>query len=200
MIVSGPAAVSARASALVAIESTRTACAGAAAAYALRCVSGRAGAYAPGIDERLFFELSRDECGRDLARAAAWFADRGATLSRLGYRVGVRLVAFPTDALLAWVAAGGGYRASVLGVACQPLHPEDLASEVSSVTLICMPGSRINLTHRGPVAETAPERPVPPLPGPCPSEPALTTLPGYCYRLDGTTPARQILAPPPRPG
>jgi hypothetical protein len=121
----------------VAIETTRTACAGAASAYALRRVAARAGSYAPGIDERLFFELSRDERGVDLIQVARWFAVRGPELSRLGYRIGVRLVAFRTAAIADWVSGGEGYRAAVLATACQVLHPDVSQPSPSAVALIC---------------------------------------------------------------
>jgi hypothetical protein len=119
-----------------AIEITRTACAGAASAYALRQVASRAGSYAPGIDDRLFFELSRDSSGIDLMRVTQWFASRGPELSRLGYRVGARMVAFRTEAIQGWVKDGDGYRAAVLATACEVLHPQSGGDKSSAVALV----------------------------------------------------------------
>lgn len=129
----------------VAIETSRTACAGTASAYALRRVAARAGSYAPGIDERLFFELSRDERGVDLIQVAQWFAARGTELSRRGYRIGVRLVAFRTPAITDWVSGGDGFRAAVLATARQVLHPEEQPPAPSAVALIWEPGKRARL-------------------------------------------------------
>lgn len=123
----------------VAIDTTRTACAGAAAAYGLKRIAGRAGSYAPGIDEGLFFELTRDGAGLDLARVAAWFATNDAKLSRLGYRIGVRLVAFRTEVLVPWVRDGGGFRAAVVATACQVLHPDAGPTHASAIALVSDP-------------------------------------------------------------
>lgn len=120
----------------VAIETTRTACAGAASAFAFRHLAARAGTYAPGIDEALFFGLTRDTVGVDLVEVASWFAARVGELNRRGYRIGWRLVAFRTDAIKEWVAGGDGYRAAVLATACQVLHPDVGNATASAVALV----------------------------------------------------------------
>jgi hypothetical protein len=105
---------------------TRTACAGAAAAFVLRRLGRAAGSYVPGrhgIIDRVLRELSTEEEGRDVTRVARWFAVRTAELARLGHRCGARLVAFRTPAILDWVAAGKGHRGAVLITSGEVLHP-----------------------------------------------------------------------------
>ena len=107
---------------------TPTACAGAAAAYVLRRVAYRAGAYAPGIHEAIFDELHTPRAGAALDDVQRWFADRVAALGDLGYRLQCRRVAEPTALLLAWVQAGCGYRGAVLATRYETLHPTRAAS------------------------------------------------------------------------
>jgi hypothetical protein len=114
----------------VEMQITRTACAGAATAFVMRKLGRSAGAYAPGaaagpaqIMDRVLYELSTDNQGRDLAHVQRWFAIRAAELARLGHRYGARLVAFRTAAILDWVATGHGHRGAVLVTAAEVLHP-----------------------------------------------------------------------------
>jgi hypothetical protein len=106
------------------VESTRTACAGAAAAYLLRRMAARAGCYAPGIQEHIFRSLEIDRHGGSIEAVQRWFASNNDELARQGYRVMARRVAFRTPGICDWVAAGGGFRGAVLPVDGKRLRPE----------------------------------------------------------------------------
>jgi len=124
---------------------TRTACAGAATAFVLRKLGKHAGSYAPGchgIIDRVLFELSREEEGRDVARVARWFATREPELARLGHRYGARLVAFRTPTIFDWVAGGQGHRGAVLVTAGEILHPGAGITSPHAVALTFDPEGR----------------------------------------------------------
>jgi hypothetical protein len=106
-----------------AVEPTRDACAGAAASFLLRSIATRAGVYAPGIQDRLFFLLQRERYGRDLDRVEGWFRGFSDELQRLGYRLGLRRVAFRTGGILDWVKGGEGHRGAVLAAHGPSLWP-----------------------------------------------------------------------------
>lgn len=108
---------------MVPVFHTPTACAGAATAYLLRRIAYRAGAYAPGIQERVFHELTTDRDGGTLERVQRWFAGRVLSLHELGYRLQCRWVAAPTTSILDWVRAGRGYRGAMLPTSFTRLHP-----------------------------------------------------------------------------
>ena len=108
---------------VIEIHSTKSACAGAAAAYVLRRIAAKAGAYAPGIQERMFFDLQRDFNGRNLDMVGKWFRTNQAELSRLGYRFYARRVAFRTEGVANWVAAGNGFRGAILPTSGHRLYP-----------------------------------------------------------------------------
>lgn len=107
---------------LIPVETTRSACAGAAAAYLMRRVAARAGSYAPGIQEHLFFQLARRPVGASLDSVMSWFHDQGRTLTSLGYYILTRRIAARTEQLAAWVQDGEGYRAAVLAVDGRALY------------------------------------------------------------------------------
>jgi hypothetical protein len=102
---------------------TPTACAGAVAAYLLRRIAYRAGAYAPGIDDVIFEELHAGDAGGTLADVSCWFARRETVLHGLGYRVELRRANWPTRDVLAWLDAGRDCRAAVLATRYGALHP-----------------------------------------------------------------------------
>ena len=106
------------------IEITKEACAGSAASYLLRNISLHAGRFAPGIQERLFFELHFPRFGSSLDKVEQWFEKTTDDLFRLGYRFGGRRVAFRTAAICNWVLGGYGYRGAVLVTNGKRLHPE----------------------------------------------------------------------------
>ena len=108
---------------LVPVFHTPTACPGAAAAYLLRRIAYRAGAYAPGIQEHIFHELHTQRDGGSVERVQHWFAGRVSTLHQLGYRLQARRVATPTPAILDWVRSGRGYRGALLPTNYKKLHP-----------------------------------------------------------------------------
>jgi hypothetical protein len=103
---------------------TQTSCAGAAAAYLLRRIAYRAGAYAPGIQEYVFFELSNySVMGGSIDAVQRWFGSRLADLQELGYRLNARRVAEPTQTILDWVKEGRGYRGALLPTNYSKIHP-----------------------------------------------------------------------------
>ncbi len=105
---------------------TSSACAGAAAAYLLRRIAYRAGAYAPGIQEYVFFELSNHSItGGTIDAVQRWFAGHVADLQELGYRLNARRVAEPTATVLDWVKAGVGYRGALIPTTHKRLHPTE---------------------------------------------------------------------------
>jgi hypothetical protein len=110
------------------IARTRSACAGAAAAFLLKRIAARAGAYAPGFQDRMFNELER--LGNDLDAVERWFARYRWELAELGYRFMLRRVAFHTDGIVEWVEAGQGFRGAVLPTTGRMLYPAlDIASD-----------------------------------------------------------------------
>jgi hypothetical protein len=109
---------------VIAVEPTRSACAGSAAVYLMRRIAARAGAYAPGIQERMFYDLQRDRNGRNVDVVGQWFTSNQAELSRLGYRFLYRRVAFRTEGICKWVLGGDGFRGAVLPTSGHRLHPE----------------------------------------------------------------------------
>jgi hypothetical protein len=97
--------------------------AGAASAYLLRRIAYRAGAYAPGIQEQLFFELQGGRIGQSIDTVAEWFKGRVSSLQEIGYRFSARRVAERTPGILAWVREGAGYRGAIVPAAYRRLHP-----------------------------------------------------------------------------
>lgn len=105
---------------------TQTACAGAAAAFLLRRIAYRAGAYAPGIQEYVFFDLSNHSLmGGTIDAVQRWFSGRVSDLQELGYRLNARRVAEPTATVLDWVKGGVGYRGALLPTTFKKLHPAE---------------------------------------------------------------------------
>ncbi|HVK78868.1 MAG TPA: hypothetical protein VM734_36460 [Kofleriaceae bacterium] len=105
---------------------TQTACAGAAAAYLLRRIAYRAGAYAPGIQEYVFFDLANHSgMGGTIDAVQRWFSGRLGDLQELGYRLNARRVAEPTPTILDWVKAGVGYRGALIPTTYRRLHPTE---------------------------------------------------------------------------
>jgi hypothetical protein len=108
------------------ISHTQTSCAGAAAAYLLRRIAYRAGAYAPGIQEYVFFELTNYAVmGGTIDGVQRWFGSRLGDLQELGYRLNARRVAEPTQTILDWVAEGRGYRGALLPTNYSKMHPTE---------------------------------------------------------------------------
>lgn len=101
----------------------------------MRRVAARAGSYAPGIQEHLFFQLSQRPVGTNLESVVSWMRDQGGTLTGLGYYVLTRRLSAPTDQLMSWVQGGNGYRAAVLAVDGRILYRGDRRSEGDAVGL-----------------------------------------------------------------
>src|SRR5262245_33872698 len=87
---------------------TETACPGAVTAYLLRRLAHRAGAYAPGIQERLFHDLTSLRNGVALARVQGWMTGHVDAFHKLGYRIYFRWCTEKTEPLGAWVRDGRG--------------------------------------------------------------------------------------------
>ncbi|MEZ4368480.1 MAG: hypothetical protein R2939_19705 [Kofleriaceae bacterium] len=106
----------------------RDACAGVAASYVLRRIAFRAGAYAPGIQEHVFFELSTPRVGGDLASTQDWVRGNLGRLAEQGYRFGARWTSADASSLAAWVFAGRGHRGAVVPTTQPLLYPEAIAT------------------------------------------------------------------------
>ena len=120
---------------VIPVETSRSACAGAVTAYLMRRVAARAGSYAPGIQEHLFFQLARRPVGTNLESVVSWMRDQGGTLTGLGYYVLTRRLSAPTETLVSWIQGGNGYRAAVLAVDGRTLYRGDRRSEGDAVGL-----------------------------------------------------------------
>jgi hypothetical protein len=108
------------------IPHTSQACAGAATGFVLRRIAYRAGAYAPGIQEFLFHDLTTPGAGRSLGTVADWLGMFGDQLHAMGYRVsGRRVMGERTDEILKWVREGKGYRGAVLETDYGRMHPAE---------------------------------------------------------------------------
>jgi hypothetical protein len=106
----------------IAVPHSAAACAGAAASYLLRRIAYRAGAYAPGIQEHLFHDVSTPLNGTSIDSVAEWFRRNVSGLQEIGYRFSARRVAERTPGILAWVREGTGYRGAVLPATYPRLH------------------------------------------------------------------------------
>jgi hypothetical protein len=108
------------------VPHTSEACAGAATGFILRKIAYRAGAYAPGIQDFLFHDLSRPYSGRSLGTVSDWLGLNGDQLHAMGYRFsGRRVMGQRTDVIIGWVKEGKGYRGAVLETGYQMLHPSE---------------------------------------------------------------------------
>ena len=118
---------------------TNSACPGAATAYLLRRIAFRAGAYAPGIQEYVFFDLANySQAGGTLDAVQRWFGAKVGDLQELGYRLNARRVAEPTPTILEWVKAGAGYRGAVIPTDFRRLHPQETEADISHAVAVSM--------------------------------------------------------------
>jgi len=105
---------------------TTTAAPGAAAAFLMRRICYRAGAYAPGIQEYVFFALTQaPNLGGSIDGVQRWFGGNVSALQELGYRLNARRVNEPTGTVLDWVKGGKGYRGALLPTTYKKLHPQE---------------------------------------------------------------------------
>ncbi len=110
---------------------TSSACPGAATAYLLRRIAYRAGAYAPGIQEYVFFDLANySQAGGTLDAVQRWFGAKVGDLQDLGYRLNARRVAEPTPTILEWVKGGVGFRGAVIPTDFHRLHPQESEQDI----------------------------------------------------------------------
>ncbi|MBK9030173.1 MAG: hypothetical protein IPL61_02340 [Myxococcales bacterium] len=113
---------------------TQSSCAGAVAAYLMRRIAYRAGAYAPGIQEYVFFELSNHTVsGGSIDAVQRWFGGRVGDLQELGYRLNARRVMEPTPTILDWVKEGRGFRGALIPTNFRKLHPTEDDDPVHAV-------------------------------------------------------------------
>ncbi|MCA9677069.1 MAG: hypothetical protein KC468_07725 [Myxococcales bacterium] len=109
---------------VVPLTHSRLACAGAAAAFVIRRIAYRAGAYAPGIQEFLFNQLTTPRAGHSVDAVAEWFAGNLGELHGMGYRVvGRRIYGERTEEILRWIGEGNGFRGALLATDFHQLHP-----------------------------------------------------------------------------
>jgi hypothetical protein len=106
---------------------------GAVTSALLRRIAYKAGAYAPGIQEHMFFELNAGPDGGSLGKVESWFARRTAPLHAMGYRLAYRRVTEPTQSVLQWVKQGNGYRAAMMPVGYLKLHPTASPIEADNI-------------------------------------------------------------------
>lgn len=111
------------------VPHSMSACAGAATAYLLRRIAHRAGAYAPGIQEHLFYEATTPAAGRSIDTIQGWFRERVELFQEIGYRFSARRVAERTPGILAWVKDGNGYRGALLPTEYKRIHPTAKGAE-----------------------------------------------------------------------
>ena len=123
--------------ATIEVEVTRTACAGAAAAYLVRKLGKHSGIYNYPLVDRLLHELNNARLGEDVTMVAHWFEGRTAELARIGHRVGARLIAFRTPTVLDWVASGSGHRGAVIMTAGGLLHPGSGIETPHAIAVTC---------------------------------------------------------------
>jgi len=131
------------------IETTRITCAGAATAFMVRRLGALAGGYAPGVQDQFLRELVTEADGGDVGRVARWFASRAAHLARLGNRIGARMVAFRTAAILDWVGDGQGHRGAVLVTSGEVLHPGAGIRGPHAVAIACESTKRLGIRRDG---------------------------------------------------
>jgi hypothetical protein len=133
----------------VEIETTRSTCAGAAAAFLIRRLGVLAGGYAPGVQDQVLRELVTEQDGSDLAKVSRWFATRSSELARLGNRIGARMVAIRTQIVLDWVVQGNGHRGAVLVTSGAVLHPGAGIQSPHALAVACETARRLGIQKDG---------------------------------------------------
>ena len=118
------------------IDSSSGSPAGAEAAYILRRLAARAGAYAPGIQESLFYAIAQNYQGSSLPRVEQWLSANSKQFAHLGYNIVAKLDATPCDKLKTWVDQGMGFRAAVLTVDGRTLYKNSSLPSVHAVALV----------------------------------------------------------------
>lgn len=118
------------------IDSSRGSPAGAEAAYILRRLAARAGTYAPGIQESLFYSVAQSLHGTSLERVEKWLNQNSKQLSHLGYNIQARRNAIASAQVGAWVSEGQGFRAAVLAVDARKLYNDSSLPTRHAVALI----------------------------------------------------------------
>jgi hypothetical protein len=148
------------------VPHTMAACAGAVAGAVMRRIAYRAGAYAPGIQEFLWFGLATPSCGRTLEAVDGWLRGASGELHAMGYRLhGRRVLGERTGAVLEWVRDGKGYRGAVLTTDYRTLRPAERADSFDhAVGLVVEPaGGKVALVMLDPWPGAGADRgPVPP--------------------------------------
>lgn len=122
----------------VPVVHTNTACSGAVTAFLLRRIAYHAGAYAPGIQEHLFHNLTTARAGAYLANVQGWMQGQREAFHNIGYRFYQRWCAEPTDKIASWVREGRGYRGAVLSTDYVRMHPNSQTPNVDHAVGIAM--------------------------------------------------------------
>ena len=134
----------------VPVVHTTTACPGAVSAFLLRRIAYRAGAYAPGIQEVLFHDLTTQMSGGYLNKVRGWMDANCDAFHKLGYRFYHRWAAEPTEKLAAWVRDGRGYRGAAVATEYSLIHPQDNAvagiEHAVGIAMDRLPGGRDDQT------------------------------------------------------
>ena len=121
---------------VIKLDTSRDHCAGAASVFLMRRLAARAGCYAPGIQEHLFYEMIQGSYGFSLKQVDDWIRLHRGDLVALGYNFLARLGGEQTSDVQAWVADGRGFRGAVLGTNRETLYGEQLVgSTYHSVAL-----------------------------------------------------------------
>lgn len=114
------------------VTQTKYGGAGVVSAYLLKHIAASAGSFAPGIQDRMFFDLQRR--GTGIPQVQRWFMGNLDRLNSLGYGFFARDVNLETPALRAWVDQGKGFRGAIVPVSLSKLHP-DMKSDNTTYTV-----------------------------------------------------------------
>jgi hypothetical protein len=111
---------------LLPVPHSATARFGAAAAFLMKRIAYRAGAYAPGIQEFMWHVLTTTRYGASLEGVMSWMRENGGDMHGMGYRVqGQPVLGQRTQTILGWVKEGRGFRGAVLATEYGRLHPAE---------------------------------------------------------------------------
>lgn len=117
------------------VEQSKYGGAGVVSSYLLKHIAAAAGSFAPGIQDRLFFDLQRR--GGDVQRVQAWLAENLDKLAHLGYSFFARNVALRTAELGAWVREGKGYRGAIIPAQGSKFHPDLQVDDSTYTVALC---------------------------------------------------------------
>lgn len=117
------------------VAQTKYGGAGVVSAYLLKHIAANAGAFAPGIQDRMFFDLQRR--GTGIPQVQRWFMGNLDRLNNLGYGFFARDVTLETPALRAWVDQGRGFRGAIVPADGSKLHEGIKESDIGYTVGLC---------------------------------------------------------------